>query len=202
MLGDTPLPHGVRLVTENVFRGRRMRLLCEDDVPVCSCRERFASAPQLCASTACENVAVRAECLDGFCSPSRCYNKRLQRRQWCPALRVVDAGARGLGLAATALIPAGTFLLEYCGEILSAEEKDARLRSGTRHYYLMALARGEFLDAVRVRTVAGFINHSCEPNACPELWSVGAETRVAISAVQDISAGEEVTFDYGWCVVI
>jgi hypothetical protein len=80
IMGSVPVPAGVRLVSANVFR-RRERLITADEVAPCSCRERDGASEWICApDSACENVAVRGECLQGFCSKTRCVNQRLQRR--------------------------------------------------------------------------------------------------------------------------
>ena len=140
ILGDCKarLKRSIRLVTENRFTSRRMRLIEEDDVQTCGCRASArASSPgtaggALCSDgAACDNVRDKYECLIGFCS-KRCANMRMQRKQWCASLRVRDAGGRGLGLFATARLPARAFLLEYVGEVIDEEEKSARMEAYAR----------------------------------------------------------------------
>lgn len=49
--------------------------------------------------------------------------------------------------------------------------------------------------------VCRFMNHSCEPNCETQKWQVGTETRVGLFALEDITAGSEVTFNYNFeCV--
>jgi hypothetical protein len=210
MLGDcrSRLRRGIRLITENRFTSRRMRLIEEDDVQTCGCRTAARSSPggaalgaAICAdASCCDNVRDKYECLIGFCS-KRCANMRMQRKQWCPSLRVRDAGDRGLGVFATEALPARAFLLEYVGEVIDEEEKVRRMEAyarGARHFYVMALMAGNYLDAAVYRNVAAYINHSCTPNCAAEFWSVGRETRVGLFASRALGAGEELTLDYGW----
>ena len=201
IMGPTPMHAGTRLIHTNRFVSRKMRMLEEDDVQQCSCK---TARPQgaICCDARCENVQGKMECLIGFCSRSkRCGNMRLQRMQWCPALRVVPSGERGLGLAVTERTPARSFLLEYLGEVLNEAEKAKRMeayaRSG-RHFYVMGLPGGYYLDSAVYRSVGAFINHACTPNAVAEFWTVGKEDRVAIFTTAALEVGEEVTLDYGW----
>jgi hypothetical protein len=127
IMGPISMHPGTRLIHTNRFVSRKMRLLEEDDVQQCSCR---TAQPQgaICADARCENVQGKMECLIGFCSRARrCCNMRLQRMQWCPVLRVVESGERGLGLAVTERTPERTFLLEYLGEVLNEAEKARRM---------------------------------------------------------------------------
>ena len=45
---------------------------------------------------------------------------------------------------------------------------------------------------------ARFINHSCAPNCLIEKWDVMGEWRIAIVADRDITAGEELSYDYNF----
>jgi SET domain-containing protein len=61
---------------------------------------------------------------------------------------------------------------------------------------MLTLNSNECVDASRKGNLARFINHSCNPNAVTQKWSVQGELRVGIFAARDISNGEEITFDY------
>lgn len=41
-----------------------------------------------------------------------------------------------------------------------------------------------------------FINHSCDPNAETQKWTVNGELRIGFFSKRTILAGEEITFDY------
>lgn len=48
-------------------------------------------------------------------------------------------------------------------------------------------------------TVLGrFVNHSCQPNCEMQKWSVNGQFRMALFALRDISADEELTYDYNF----
>ena len=202
-MGDFPLPAGTRLISSNVYRSRKVRQVDEDDVQVCSCRDRDAEGPLCAPDGPCENATVKCECIVGFCSRSRCGNMRLQNGSWWPDLRVAEIPGCGLGVRVTGTRTAvkGTFLMEYFGEIVDTAEKDARMDAyarAHRHFYVMALGGGDYVDAASLRSVAAFVNHSCEPNVRVELWTIGAESRVGIFAAADLTPGTELRFDYGW----
>lgn len=43
-----------------------------------------------------------------------------------------------------------------------------------------------------------FVNHSCQPNCEIQKWSVNGQFRMALFALRDISADEELTYDYNF----
>ena len=67
-----------------------------------------------------------------------------------------------------------------------------------KHWYFMALDKEEVVDASRRGGLTRFLNHSCEPNAECQSWTVDGEKRIAIVAQRPIAQDEEVTFDYSW----
>jgi serine/threonine protein kinase len=168
----------------------------------CSCKERAShSARAICNDDSCLNYAMRIECPPGYCG-SRCRNQRLQRGEHVP-VEVFDAGRKGWGLrlAPGASARKGQLLCEYVGEILPRHEMDQRMSKsglGLSKLYMMSLGKGLYLDARYRGGVARFINHSCEPSCIMEHWTVAGKTRCAVIALQDLSEGGELTFDYQW----
>ncbi len=157
---------GFRVIEENLLRFRKPRLLDEEDVQTCDCRQQHADG-NICNGELCSNRATRVECLLGFCSRGRCQNMRLQRRQRA-AVKVVDAGAKGRGLVASAPLRTGDLISEYTGEVIPKKERDRRMEIYAQaggHFYVMGLSRGEFLDAARCGNHMRYMNHSCSPNA-------------------------------------
>ena len=73
-------------------------------------------------------------------------------------------------------------------------------REGQRHRYIMELDDGKnfFIDATRKANVSRYMNHCCDPNCEIRRWKVGAEIRIGFFSTREISAGEELTFDYRW----
>jgi SET domain-containing protein len=113
---------------------------------------------------------------------------------------VRDCGdARGFGLFACRNFKAGALIGEYVGEVMRARNyAQLRRERKEKHWYFMALDKEEVVDASRRGGLTRFLNHSCEPNAECQSWTVDGEKRIAIVAQRPIAADEEVTFDYSW----
>ena len=45
-------------------------------------------------------------------------------------------------------------------------------------------------------SVSRFMNHSCQPNCETQKWTVGGDTRVGLFAIEDVTEGSELTFNY------
>lgn len=102
----------------------------------------------------------------------------------------VQRGTHGLGLFATTPIAKGTKIIEYTGEVITADE--ANRRGGQ---YLFELNDNWTIDGKGRENTARYINHSCRPNCYAELTD--DEKRVFIIAKRNIKAGEELSYDYG-----
>jgi len=125
-------------------------------------------------------------------------------------MRLVYTRTCGWGAEALAPIPAGTLIGEYCGEVITEEEKDRRVdrqqREGDPRFYLMALGRISslkgapmaFVDAKAYGGFVRFLNSGCEPNCVAEVWEDASDgcPRVGIFAARDVAAGEELRYDY------
>jgi hypothetical protein len=111
----------------------------------------------------------------------------------------LTACGRGWGLKAAQLIPAGSFVVEYIGEILDDAQCGARLaadkEAGETNFYMMEVARNHVIDARYKGNVSRLINSSCAPNCETQRWVDGAsgETRVGIFTLRDVQPGEELT---------
>jgi uncharacterized protein len=108
----------------------------------------------------------------------------------------------GRGVYARRAISDGTRIVEYSGERITKAEAVRReaqrlarqRRGGDGSVYVFALNRRHDIDGRRRQNVARLINHSCAPNCRVET----TRGRIWIVARRDISAGEELTFDYGF----
>lgn len=60
----------------------------------------------------------------------------------------------------------------------------------------MALKSNAIIDATKKGNISRFINHSCDPNAETQKWTVNGELRVGFFSRKDIKAFDEITFDY------
>jgi [histone H3]-lysine36 N-trimethyltransferase len=142
---------------------------------------------------------MQTECPKHCAWQENCQNQRLTRQQWAHVV-IAEAGRRGLGVRATTAIEAGSLVLEYVGEVISAETTEKRqrkyLQAGQRHMYIMAVGDGSFIDATEKGNSGRFINHSCNPNCTVQRWEVGPKIRLGIFADRYIRAGEELCFDY------
>jgi uncharacterized protein len=103
---------------------------------------------------------------------------------------VVKKSSAGFGLFAGKEFKRGDLVTEYTGETIT--EAEANRRGGK---YLFELNKKWTIDGKSRKNIARYINHSCKPNCYPEL-NVN-ETRVFIYAKTRISAGTELTYNYG-----
>ncbi len=101
---------------------------------------------------------------------------------------LVKRSRAGLGLYAGEDIPKGACIIEYVGRTLSKEEEYT-----SRSKYLFEVHSRKTIDGKPRINKAGYINHSCRPNAEPEIRG----GRVFIMAKKRIPQGTEITYDYG-----
>ena len=102
----------------------------------------------------------------------------------------VKRSATGLGLFAQKIYKKGEEIVEYTGERITAQEGNRR---GGK--YLFELTDSWMIDGKGRSNTARYINHSCRPNAYPELSE--DETQIKIYAKKTIKIGEEITYNYG-----
>ena len=101
----------------------------------------------------------------------------------------------GKGVFACVAIPAGNRVLEYRGECISWDEAQRRHPHDPlqpTHTFYFSLDDSRVIDANVRGNSARWVNHACEPNC--EARQHGE--RVFIYALRDISAGEELFYDY------
>lgn len=114
-----------------------------------------------------------------------------------PPFEIRPSPMQGLGAFATHRIPAGTRLVEYAGERLSAADAETRYPDipGERHHtFLFAIDDAVVIDAAVNGNDARWINHSCDPN-CDAVIDEG---RIWIESIRDILPGEELAYDYAF----
>jgi SET domain-containing protein len=100
------------------------------------------------------------------------------------------SGIHGRGVFATAAIPGNTRLIEYKGERVVDDERDAD--DASTHTFLFMLDEELVIDGSRNGNSARWINHCCEPNC----EAVDENGRVFIETLRAIEPGEEITIDY------
>lgn len=114
----------------------------------------------------------------------------MARRTYTPAsLKLpVKRAATGLGIFAGEAIPKDTCIIEYVGKVVSPEEAYT-----SKSKYLFEITAKKTIDGKPRWNKAGYINHSCKPNA----EAVIHKGRVFIFATKNIKPGEEITYNYG-----
>ncbi len=103
---------------------------------------------------------------------------------------IVKKSKSGLGLFAGRDFKKGDLIIEYTGEKIT--EAEANRRGGK---YLFELNDNWTIDGKGRENIARYINHSCKPNANPELDE--KEEHIFIYAKRTIKLGEEITYNYG-----
>jgi len=93
------------------------------------------------------------------------------------------------GVYTTAPIKRWALVAEYTGPRLTNAQADDLYEHSPRTY-LFGLVDGEHV--IDGDGIAAFINHSCEPNCEAD----EIKGRVIIRAIRNISAGEELAYDY------
>lgn len=190
-----------KTISRNVFVSRQ-RIYGES--PVCQCH------PDSACDERCINRFMQVLCNPRKCPcGKRCTNTNFDRRP-SPPLDVVYVGKRGWGLVTPTALHKGQYLGQYCGELIDMEEAMRRAHSmyaKRKNYYFIEYdaSAGEVIDAGLRGNKLRFVNHSCEPNCYFEKWLLSgseegrdAEYQLALFALRDIHAGEEITYDYGW----
>lgn len=94
----------------------------------------------------------------------------------------------GIGLYTFSPIKKGACIIEYVGKILTEKEE-----YNSNSLYLFEVTKKVTLDGRPKFNKAGYINHSCRPNAEVEIY----KRRVYVMARRNIKVGEEITYDYG-----
>ncbi|XP_039053346.1 histone-lysine N-methyltransferase SUVR5-like [Hibiscus syriacus] len=149
------------------------------------------------------------------CSCSRACPNRVLQKGVQAKLEVFKTENKGWGVRAVEPILSGTFVCEYIGEILSEKEANNRLTRYDRDScnYLLNVdshindmsrwiegQAGYVIDASKYGNVSRFINHRCSPNLVNHQVLVDSmdcnQAHIGLFASQDISIGEELTFDY------
>ncbi|KAH9277398.1 hypothetical protein BASA83_000268 [Batrachochytrium salamandrivorans] len=189
-------------IRANIYRGRTNGKVISEFIK-CDCDYNPSRDPSWMAcgeESDCINRQLSLECSVEDCSTgSACKNRRFQLCEYAP-IQVARAGLKGFGVFAMEDIPMGTFIIEYCGEVISASLFHKRTvehsESKARHFYFMSLKKNEFIDASKKGNCSRFLNHSCDPNCTLQKWLVGDTLRIGLFALRTIPKGTEVTFDY------
>ncbi|NXA33433.1 SETMR methyltransferase, partial [Eudromia elegans] len=177
--------------------------------PACSCLRHGRNYSRSCiGATADEAGFARPvfEC-NTLCGCGEACHNRLVQRGLQFRLEVFKTARKGWGLRTLEFIPRGRFVCEYAGEVLGFNEARRRIQAQTPEdsNYIIAvrehLHNGQvmetFVDPTYIGNVGRFLNHSCEPNLFMVPVRVDSMVpKLALFAATDISAGEELSYDY------
>jgi SET domain-containing protein len=106
-----------------------------------------------------------------------------------PGLIIRSSSIHAAGCYTTRPIKKGVRICEYDGPRMSKAEADIRYEDRFVTY-LFACGGNDVIDGFGT---AMFFNHCCDPNCETEQDENG---RIFISALRDIAAGEELTYEY------
>ena len=111
-------------------------------------------------------------------------------------IQVRRSGVHGKGVFALQDIGEGETLIEYKGEVVSWEEAQDRHPhdpSDPNHTFYFHVNEDRVIDGGVRGNAARWINHSCDGNCEAD----ERDGRIFIVALRNISAGEELSYDYG-----
>lgn len=115
-------------------------------------------------------------------------------------LRFDRSGIHAWGVFADRDIPREEMIVEYRGEVIGnsvAERREKEYEAAKIGSDYMFRIDGESVcDATKQGNVARFINASCDPNCYTKIITLDGEKRIVIYSKRDISAGEELCYDY------
>lgn len=77
----------------------------------------------------------------------------------------------------------GSFIIEYCGEVISTQEFRRRMTdeyAHERHHYCINLDGGMVIDGYRMGNMCRFVNHSCQPNCEMQKWLVVNTSKIHV----------------------
>ena len=191
-----------KLIQENQYtRGCKRTVDKDAQELVCGCSAPEDSESAGCGEN-CLNRLVQVEC--GIkCSVLNCSNKCFQNLHYATT-EVFKTEHKGLGLRTKMFLPEESFIMEYVGEVVGEKQfhkranayAKERVEDGVHHSYLMVLSKDSYVDATRRGNLSRFINHSCDPNAETQKWTVDGEMRIGFFTKRSVEPGEEITFDY------
>jgi hypothetical protein len=178
---EPPMPE-FTVIDEPHYRCNKDFVRAEKSMRNMDCECRLPDDPAaVCCGDECINRATLVECSNRCKTGDRCTNRDFQRGNNAP-VEVFWTKGKGHGLRATSKVKAGTFIMEYLGEVVSAKEFKKRsheyARLGTKHHYFMELSQQATIDAYHEGSISRFINHSCEPNAETQKWTVNGIVRI------------------------
>ncbi|CAM9334197.1 unnamed protein product [Lampetra fluviatilis] len=203
MAAEGRMPSYFDILGENHYLSERKKSKSHRDIKKmkceCSMSEEEREQGLVACGEDCLNRLLMIECSSRCPTGELCTNRRFQKREYAK-VEVFKTDKKGWGLRTSVDLQAGTFVLEYCGEVLDYKEFKTRAKEYARnkniHFYFMALKNEEIIDATLKGNCSRFMNHSCDPNCETQKWTVNGQLRVGFFSRRLVPAGTELTFDY------
>jgi euchromatic histone-lysine N-methyltransferase len=219
-----PKPSDFRYITKNCTTSDDVKIETKiSTLQYCQCEERCVDDDCLCGkfSVRCwydeegklipdfsfSDIPMIFECNDRCsCNAITCNNRVVQKglTQRFELFKTTD---KGWGIRTLRLIPKGSFVCEYVGEIITDMEADRREDDSFLFDLENRVCRNAndtdvyCIDAKFYGNFARFINHSCNPNLTSVKVFADHQDlrfpRIAFFANKDIAGDEELSFDYG-----
>lgn len=171
-------------INSNLIGNTKLRKI-STELEICQCTK---NDPCSCENR-CWNWLSKFECEPDHCPAKHmCQNQNFRNGSRFRTT-VKPTTERGFGLFAVDRIPAFEFIIEYVGEIINEDEFHHRFKTiekAKENFYFMILDKDVYIDAGECGNDARFINHSCDPNAQTEKWTVQGQYRIGIFANRDI----------------
>jgi hypothetical protein len=203
--------------------GKRCGRFCHCTPQVCKTRYLGCNCKAGCSTKQCPCFSMNWECDPDLCSccsaisrknfssdqntsnnqtgilPTKCNNIGIQNRIG-KRLLIGASDISGWGIFAGEQIFSGELISEYTGELITQEEAERRgiIYDIKRTSFLFNLNSDYVVDATYKGNKVRFANHSTRPNAISKVMNVLGTLRIGIFAIEDISHGEEITFDYNY----
>lgn len=142
------------------------------------------------------------EC-NGLCRCAEDCGNRLVQFGPREDLVVVRTDKKGYGLKTEKSMERGSFVCEYAGELIGKEEARKRAQFDGKNYifvlkeHFFNSVQETIVDPTCIGNIGRYINHSCAPNCAIVPVRVSSPIpRLAVFALCNIGAGEEITYDY------
>lgn len=189
-------------IRDNIYSKKSDKKVCKVNKTMkcdCTITEEEVRKGEVGCQYNCINRILYIECGQKCRCGEYCDNQQFRRYNYS-SCSVFETTCKGFGIRADHDIPADTFIIEYVGEVLDNKQFEKRAKKYSEnknvHYYFMALKSNAIIDATKKGNISRFINHSCDPNAETQKWTVNGELRVGFFSRKDIKQGDEITFDY------
>ena len=170
------------------------------ETPGCHCK--FPKDPNVKGCTDdCINRMTYTECGLSCNLGDKCSNVSIQKHLSPAVVERFMTKEKGWGIRTKTAIPAGTFIMEYLGEVVTDKEFKRRMHTDYQkdsHHYCLHLGEGLVIDGHRMGGECRFVNHSCKPNCEMQKWSVNGVYRMALFSSKSLNCDEELTYDYNF----